>query len=198
MRGILILLVVGFASSGCTSFELTRVRNDLARQAPGVEIGDGYAMSFGRISIGLARWLSGLDDDPDTEIARAVLSEVRRVQFGRYEVNGAFDATTLSMPGRLRDYLEKDDWFHLASIREDSEAVWVVYKEDNGRVVDLLAVVMDDEELVLAKISGNLNAVVAAALSQQDIDIPFFGEDEPVATHPSENAAIEAAMELIP
>ena len=198
MRSILILALAGFVVSGCTSFELTRVRNDLARQAPEAEIGDGFAMSFGRISLGLARWFSGLDDDPDAEIAQAVLSEVRRVQFGRYEINGAFDATTLSMPGRLRHYLEKDDWFHLATIREDSKAVWVVYKEDDGHVVDLLAVVMDNEELVLAKISGDLSAVVAAALSQRDIDIPFFGEEEPVAPHPSEEATIEDAMELIP
>lgn len=198
MRGLLILLVATLFVSGCTSFELTRVRNDLARQAPEARIGDGYAMSFGNVSLGLARWITGLSDDEDGEIAQAVLSEVRRVQFGRYTVNGSFDAATLQMPGRLRSYLERDDWYHLATIREDSEAVWVVYKEEDGLVVDLLAVVLDEEELVLAKISGDLNAVVTAALSQDDLDIPFFGEDEPIAESPSEVEIVDAAIDLLP
>ena len=198
MRNLLILLFLATTLSGCASYELMRVRNDLARQAPEAEIGGGYAMSFGRISIGLARWLSGLGGGEDSEIARAVLAEVRRVQFARYEVKGAFDSATLHMPGRLRSYLEHDDWYLLASIREESEAVWVVYKEKDNAVVDLLAVVMGEEELVLAKISGDLNAVVAAALSQQGLDIPFFGEEEPAAEHPSEAEVVEAAMELIP
>ncbi|MCH8032000.1 MAG: DUF4252 domain-containing protein [Bacteroidetes bacterium] len=198
MRNLLILLFLGTSVSGCASYELMRVRNDLARQAPEARIGDGYAMSFGRISLGLASWLAGLGGDEDAEMARAVLSEVRRVQFARYDVNGAFDAASLRMPGRLRSYLEQDDWYLLASIREESEAVWVVYKEKDDIVVDLLAVVMGQEELVLAKISGDLNAVVAAALMQQDINIPFFGEEEPAAEHPSETEVMEAAMELIP
>lgn len=200
MRVLSFLLVAAIFGSGCTSFEIFRLRNDIARQAPEADIGEGYAMSFGRISIGLARWLSGLGDDEDTDVARAILSEVRRVEFGRFDVNGSFDAAALRMPGRLRHYLEKDNWHHLATIREESEAVWVVYKEgDAGNVVDLLAVVMDEEELVLAKISGDLNAVVAAALSQQDINIPFFGDsEEPVAENPAETEVVEAARELIP
>ncbi len=198
MRNLLILLFLGTSVSGCASYELMRVRNDIDRQVPEARIGNGYAMSFGRISLGLARWLSGLVDDEDAGIAQAVLSEVRRVQFARYDINGAFDATTLRMPGRLRSYLERGDWYLLAGIREESEAVWVVYKEKDDIVVDLLAVVMGQEELVLAKISGDLNAVVAAALSQQGINIPFFGEEEPAAKHPSETEIVEAAMELIP
>ena len=198
MRNLLILLLVAISLSGCASYELMRVRNDIDRQVPEAQIGDGYAMSFGRISLGLARWLSGLADDKDAEIAKAVLSKVRRVQFARYEVNGTFDAATLRMPGRLRSYLERGDWYLLAGVREESEAVWVVYKEDGSAVVDLLAVVMGEEELVLAKISGDLNAVVVAALSQHDFDIPFFGEEEPAAEHPSETEVVEAAMELIP
>ncbi len=195
MRSLLISLAIVFFFSGCTSFELTRVRNDLARQAPEAHIGDGYAMSFGSVSLGLARWITGLTDDQDGAIANAVLSEVRRVQFGRYAVNGLFDASALRMPGRLQRYLEKDDWYHLATIRVDSEAVWVVYKEADGIVVDLLAVVMDEEELVLAKVSGNLNAVVAAVLSQRDIDIPFFGDEEPVTENHVESEGMQAAME---
>ena len=91
MRNLLILLFLATSVSGCASYELMRVRNDLARQAPEARIGDGYAMSFGRISLGLASWLAGLGGDEDAEMARVVLSEVRRVQFARYDVNGAFE-----------------------------------------------------------------------------------------------------------
>ncbi len=198
MRRTLLLLLVVFWASGCTSFQLTRVRNDLARQAPEARIGDGYAISFGSISLGLARWITGMSDDEDGAIANAMLSEVRRVQLGRFTINGAFDAYNLRTPGPLQHHLERDDWFHLATIREESEAVWVVYKEDDGIVVDLLVVVMGEEELVLAKISGDLNGVVAAALSQRDIEIPFIVDDGSVAENLADDAMLEAVREFIP
>ncbi|MDX1420477.1 MAG: hypothetical protein R3181_10970, partial [Rubricoccaceae bacterium] len=67
-RPLSLLLLAALLASGCTSYELTRVRNDLARQLPEAAIGEGYAMSFGRFSLGFAGWIAHFADDEDGEL----------------------------------------------------------------------------------------------------------------------------------
>lgn len=198
MKRLVLLFLSASLLTGCTSFELSRVRNDLARQAPEAKIGDGYAFSFGKISIGLARLLAGFGGE-DGDVAQSILGEVQRVQFAKYDVDGDLNASRLAMPGRLRHYLEDENWEHLASVRTANEAVWVLYREEDNAIRDLFAVVLDAEELVLARITGNLNAVVLTALAEQDIEIPYFNDDEesqPAAVASDE--MLETAAELAP
>lgn len=176
--------------SGCTSFELAGVRNDLARQLPEAEIGEGYSMAFGGLSLGLARWLTGFADDEGGEMAALVLEDVRRVRFGRYDVNGTVDGRRLAMPGRLRRYVERDDWIPLAAFRQQAEAGWILYREDGDTITDLFAVVLNQEELILARISGDLSAVVMNVIREQGL--PGFGPDE---SDEDDEALGEAAVE---
>lgn len=191
---LLSLLLVALVASGCTSFELTRVRNDLARQLPDAEIGEGYAMSFGRFSLGFARWITHFADGEDSEIAQVALREVRRVQFGRYDVEGALDASRVTMPARLRHYVESDSWQHLATFREGNEAGWVLYRERDDAVTDLFAVVLSEEELVLARVSGDLSALVTEVLQSERGRLPIFREAETDREADDAEAVVEAAQ----
>lgn len=180
------LLLVCILLSGCTSFELSRVRNDIDRQIPEAKIGDGYAFSFGKISLGLARLFTGIADDDDVQLATTALKDVSRVQFAHYDVHGEVNASSLSMPRHMRRILEDDNWAHLATIREDNEAFWVLYNEDNETIKDLFVAALDAENLTLVKISGNLTAVVLSVLEEHQIDIPHILEgtndpQEPIA-----------------
>ena len=192
MRSLLLLLAV--VASGCTSFELTRVRNDLARQLPEAEIGDGYAMSFGRFSLGFTRWIANFADDEDGELAQIALREVRRVQFGRYDVGGAVDARRLTMPAHLRRYVERDGWQHLATFRDGTEAGWVLYRERGDAVTDLFAVVLTEDDLVLARLSGNLSAVVTEVLRHERARLPLFREAASEEEAEATRAVVEAAV----
>ena len=191
-----LLLLFAVAASGCTSFELTRVRNDLARQMPEAEIGEGYALSFGRFSLGFSRWIASMaaDDDEDGELAQIVLREVRRVQFGHYAVEGAVDASQLTMPARLRHYVEDEGWQHLATFREGQEAGWVLYREDaDDGITDLFAVVLSDDELVLARLSGDLDDLVVNVLRHEHSRLPLFRDAETEAEAEESGAVLEAA-----
>lgn len=181
---------------GCTSFELTRVRNDLARQVPEAEIGEGYAMAFGSISMGLARLFAGFADDEDGEIAQVALREVRKVSFGRYDINGTLDGTRLTMPSRLRDYVDEREWMHLLSFRDVHEAGWVLYRADGDEITDLFVVVFESEELTLARISGNLSALVLNVLETQQMDFPLFEDPETPAEDKEADLILEAATSL--
>lgn len=185
------LLILGLALTGCTSYSLTNVRNDLARQVPDAKIGEGYAMAFGRFSLGTARFFARFADDDDAEMASLVLRDVRKVQFGRYDVQGHVDGTQLVMPSRLRRFVDRDGWTHLATFRDESEAGWVLYRERRDTVTDLFVVVLNDEELILARLTGDLLGIVENVMQSQDFDLPMFQDgNEP---DPRELATIEAA-----
>lgn len=190
---ILPLLLAGLLLSGCTSYALTGVRNDLARDLPEARIGEGYAVAFGRFSLGTARLFAGFAEDEDGELARLVLRDVKKVQFGHYEVEGAVDGTRVVMPARLRRYVERDGWGHLATFRDAGEAGWVLYREGRDTVTDLLVVVLTGEELVLARLSGNLGGIVQSVLASDRIEWPGFREAE----SDEEAEAVEAAVEAV-
>jgi len=167
--GLAIALVALLASSGCTSFEMTRLRNHIDRDVPEADIGKGYAMSFGWFTMGTARTVLALSDDGDesTEMARALLRHVKKVQVGRYDVNGRVALDDVSTPSIFFAYEERG-WIPVVTVREDDELVWVMAKEKHDDLRDLLVVVLSDDELVVAKLSGNLTRAVTAAMAESD------------------------------
>lgn len=190
-------LLLVLTASGCTSFELTRVRNDLARQLPDARIGEGYALSFGGVSLGFTRWIAGFaGEDESGELAQIALREVRRVQFGRYEVTGPVDGVRLTMPARLRDYVADDGWTHLASFRDSGEAGWVLYRDHGETITDLFAVVLTEEELVLARLSGDLSALVLNVLQHERTRLPLFRDTETEGEAAATEAVVEAAQAI--
>lgn len=167
--GLIIALLALFASSGCTSFEMTRLRNHIDRDVPEADIGAGYAMSFGRFSMGTARTVLALSDDGDESMAmaRALLRNVKKVQIGRYDVHGRIALNDIPTPSVFEAY-EGKGWIPVVTLREPDEVVWVMAKETHDDLRDLLVVVLSDDELVVAKMSGNLTKAVTAAMAESD------------------------------
>lgn len=60
---------------------------------------------------------------------------------------------------------EGDGWEMAVRIRDDDELSWVFYRLDEDTIKELYVVVMDRDELVLVKAEGNLERLVARALS---------------------------------
>ncbi|GAB5535365.1 MAG: hypothetical protein Rubg2KO_16140 [Rubricoccaceae bacterium] len=167
--GLAIAMVGLLASSGCMSLEMTRLRNHIDRGVPEAEIGKGFAVSFGFLTMGTARTVLALSDDGDesTAMARALLRNVRKVKIGRYHVNGRVALTDIESPP-IFDAYEERGWIPVVTIRETDELVWVMAKEKRDDLRDLLVVVLSDDELVLAKMSGNLTEAVTAAMAESD------------------------------
>ena len=167
--GWAIVLVACLASSGCMSLEMTRLRNHIDRDVPEAEIGKGFAMSFGFFTMGTARTVLALSDDGDesTAMARALLRNVKKVKVGRYDVHGRIALNEISTPSILKSY-EKGGWIPVVTTREPDEVIWVMAKEKREDLRDLLVVVLSDDELVVARMSGNLTQAVSAAMAESD------------------------------
>ncbi|MEO0558799.1 MAG: DUF4252 domain-containing protein [Bacteroidota bacterium] len=167
--GIALALAVLLASSGCMSLELTKLRNHIDRSVPEADIGKGFAVSFGFLTMGTARTVLALSDDGDesTAMARAVLRKVRKVKVARYDVHGAVALNEIETPPVFEAY-EKRGWIPVVTTREEDEIVWILAKEKHDDLRDLLVVVLNRDELMVAKMSGNLTEAVTAALAESD------------------------------
>lgn len=168
-----LLLLAALLLSGCTSFELTRVRNDVDR-TPGVEVGDGYAVAFGRLSVGTLRTGLRFGDDAESAALRDALGQVRKVQVARYRLDAAPPLTEVETPRTVTRYVRRG-WTPAVIARDDEAAVWLLARDSKrGELRDLLLVTMLPQELIVAKLSGNLTEAAGAFF--QRIEVAGLGD----------------------
>jgi hypothetical protein len=145
--------------------ELTEVKRDIARQLPDVGFRKNVTLSFGPMTMVLARTATGII--PDASEAHDYLREVSRVQVAVYEMEGTPGDFILETPERLQELLD-DGWEQAVRVREDDQVVWLLYRIDGESVRELFVVVVDDEELVLVKVKGHLDRLLARAIQSSD------------------------------
>ena len=160
-----VLAAVLVPLSGCVSFEMGWIKRDLARdiEAQGeAEVGGGFAMGFGRVSLGLARFSTWVAAPSSTRAARHLTRHVHSVKVGVWPVRGGVDGRALSAPPSM----ERRGWAPFVTVRDSAAAVWVYVREDerDGRLTGLLTAVVADDALVLTKMSGNLSGLVLDAM----------------------------------
>lgn len=174
----LALLLVFGPLTGCTSFEMSRLGHDLARDIERnteATVEAGYAVGFGRMSIGTSRFLARAASPAETREARQLMGHVRHLAVGHYPIRGPFDGRTLAAPRALERY-RGDGWYPFVTVRDSSSAVWVLLREDprDGRLTDLLTVLVGEGDLVLTKVRGDLSRLLLDAV-QMGSDGGLFG-----------------------
>jgi hypothetical protein len=165
-------------TSGCMwTPELSRVKNDIERQLPDARFEKEFALSLGPIALTFARLVTKLV--PDASQASEYLRDVSRVQVAVYNTEALPPVSEVRMPDRL-ERMSDDGWETAVKVREDDGVVWVMYKIDGDTIRDLYVVVLNDEELVIVKARGQLERLVARALSETGgvPGIPRVNRDE--------------------
>ena len=166
-RAVLLVLLAATAS-GCVSLEMNRLKRNLEREVEAdgqAEVGRGVAMSFGWGTFATSRTLAWVFAPGRTAPYRQMSRRVRRVKVAHYPVSGVVDLRRIGRPAILDRY-RAGGWLPLVTVRDSSEAVWVLYRERERdlRLTDLLAVALSDDGLVLTRVSGNLSGLVLDAV----------------------------------
>jgi hypothetical protein len=160
--GIAVVLAA-LSSPGCFwAPELTGIRRDLESQLPGASFDKDIELSFGPVMLTFARVLTSVI--PGADEARPWLHGVSRVQIGVYDAHVGSTAE-LQMPEHLKSLLDLG-WETAMRVRDDDEAVWLLYHPDGDKVREIFVVVLNDDELVIVKARGRLERIVAAALDE--------------------------------
>lgn len=160
----LILVLLALSSSGCLySREIAHTRRDIERQVPEVHFEREVVLSLGPMALRTLRWISGLVPEEEAQQASLYLRDVSRVKVGVYRSEDAAALQHLD-PIRLRRF-ERDGWETAVHAQEEGERVWVLYRERRGAIRDLYVVVLNEEELVLARLKGRLDQLFARIMA---------------------------------
>ncbi len=163
---LLVLLAFVLPLAGCLySREIAHTRRDLERAYTDARFEREIVLSLGPGSLRVLGWMAGLVPEDEPQMASDYLREISRVKVGVYRVAYLPDLDAFDPPALRR--FEGEGWEVAVKTREDDEAVWVLYKERRGEVRDLYVIVLTDEELVLARVKGHLDRLLAKVVEDQ-------------------------------
>ena len=162
---ILTLIVVAGASFGCMwAPGLAQVRRDLERQLPGARFEKDIELSLGPVSLAFARLFTRMV--PDARQAGGYLKDVSRIEMAVYDADRVPAAANVTMPHRLEELMQDEDWEMAVRIRNKDELAWILYRVDEERIKELYVVMLNRDELVMVRAEGRLEGLVARALNQ--------------------------------
>lgn len=167
-RGALVLALACALplTGGCVwTPELRQIKQDIAHQIPGASFDQEVSFSIGPGGMALARAAVALV--PAAHDARVWLKDVSRVEVALYEVSAGEPASRVATPARIEEMLE-DGWEMAARVREPHESVWILYRVDGDSVREMFVVSLDRQELVMVKVKGRLERLIARALTEAD------------------------------
>ena len=169
LHRVLLVAVLAPLLAGCLySREIAHTTRALESDLPGASFDRQVVISLGPGALRLAGWITGLVDrtDADLQAARDMLHDVRRVKVGVYHAAFRDGLDAVELPERLRRVLEREGWTMALRVAEDDAFVWLYYRERRGTVRDLYAVVLGDGELVIARLKGRLDRVLARVMEE--------------------------------
>ncbi|HEU4929320.1 MAG TPA: DUF4252 domain-containing protein [Candidatus Krumholzibacteria bacterium] len=166
MTALLWIAALSPFAGGCVwTPELNNVKQDIASQIPGATFEHEVSFAIGPGGMALARAVTSLVA-PAHE-ARNWLEDVSRIEVAMYDVVRSELPQRLQTPQRIAEMLV-EGWEMAARVRQENEAAWVLYKLDGDSVREVFVVALDREELVMVKVKGHLERVIARALNQCD------------------------------
>jgi len=133
------------------------LRRELSRES-GVEFEKEMALTVTRSGMWIARMVAKRAIGDEEMIS---LKGVRRVEVGVYEVVGLKEGFV--QPGPVL-FEEPPGWNTLVSIEDGIENVFVMTRQDEGRIRGLLVVVTEDDEWVLVRMKGKLDLILEDAI----------------------------------
>jgi hypothetical protein len=163
--GAVLLALAGLTLTGCLrATQLERIGAEIAWQHPEARFQREISLSLGSVPMSIARLAVGLGGE-DAREAKAYLESVSRLEFAVYKVHGIDDFTGTDTPEVIDDLIANDGWEMIVKAKDKGELVWILYREDNGQIRDILLTVLEDDEMILINVSGRLDRLFADALA---------------------------------
>ena len=158
-----LLLAAALMLSGCFySREIVRVKQDFEAQYPDAEFDRTVIVRAGPGAFRTMGWLARLAPDDEVDEIGSYLHAIETVKVGVYQVHDLPPEAATDVPDlpRFRDA----GWEVAVKAAEDDGVTWLLYRETGETVRDLFLVVLEDEELVVVRLEGHLEALLERAL----------------------------------
>ncbi len=155
-RNAALIAVLALTLGGCfTNPDIHTVVDAISWEIEPAELNTEVELRFGSKSVSLARSICGWIED--CEEYRHMLSGIRQVHLGVYDVQGRFDASSLSLSDGLRHDLEDEGWqVVMVSQDQDNEGIMVLTQVIDDDLTGLYVISIDRDELVVVRLEGDL------------------------------------------
>lgn len=121
----------------------------------GVEVEPEFGIKLGRIGTGFPKMFVKSSDE---ELS---LNGIRKIEVGIYDVVDRDGRTGSGLPA-----MELDDWVTIVRARDGDECIQILCRPEGERIRALVAVVLDDDELVVVRLKGRLEKFLPAVLKK--------------------------------
>jgi uncharacterized protein DUF4252 len=148
--------------SGCIySREIANIRDDI-EEIMDARFEREVVVSLGPRMFRTASWIARQVPDVYAQMASDYVGEIDRVKVGVYRV--AEQPTSRQLRIDQIPRFRRSGWEVAVRVEEDGQTVWVLYRERHESIRDMLVLVLDDSELVIARVRGHLNELVQMAV----------------------------------
>jgi hypothetical protein len=158
------LALVGGCKDAPTLFE---VKGAIESELDGVYLERQESVRLGRFPLAMARVvLRPMLHKEDPEVWELIKS-VRRVAVASYRVKPSGALRGLDLPPRIGRYLESGGWEILIRERTAHDRTWVFLRQEDQHIGGLYVITLDDDELEMVRVEGNLERALAVALADE-------------------------------
>ncbi len=163
LRLIAILLVTATVAGGCIySREISHTRRTIEEELPGSRFDRQFVLSIGSRTLRTAGWITSLLPDEDVDEVRRYLDDVDHIKVGIYETEALPD-DGFSGPPMLSRMIQRG-WEVAVRVRDEQDRVWLMYRASRSRVRDLFVIVLNEDQLVIARVEGHLDRILQRAM----------------------------------
>lgn len=161
--------------TGCFGVDgqFKRLRNTVVEGA-NIDYEVDVEFGIGPMLIGFAKKVVSWSDEPDSEIAVDLLSQIKKVQVGVYQLRD-FQLDRSEVRDRMLemvDYMGRNGYDAIIRNYEDNGGSLIMVKshfEHPEKVKEVVVLSFDPNELNIVQLRGNVNEIVDVAVREREV-----------------------------
>ncbi len=169
---IILATVVPFLTTGCLTVDrnFVEIRNDILSSVDGEFVTD-VQFGVGSVMLGIGSTFVKASDDDD--FAAAILDDIDDVMIGVYKrKDNSTNVGDFSLLKKIDKKMMSNGFVYLVKSRTDNKLCAVyVSKTASEHLNKIFVVSLDEQELVIVKVRGNLDRVIAEAVKEKGMNI---------------------------
>ena len=165
------ILLLPLFLNGCIEIneEFAEIRNEVIRNFGG-DFKSEVQFSIGSAGITVSTWF--VDAAAEDDIAAEILDDVSSVQVGVYKKLKRTDKPDMNTLRDIESKMSTSGWKSIVKSCDKEELAAVYVRKDSGEILDRLFVIsLEDDELVLVEVEGDLKEAISTVIREKGMKI---------------------------
>jgi hypothetical protein len=165
------ILLLPLFLNGCIGIneEFAEIRNEVIKNFGG-DFKSEMQFSIGSAGITVSTWF--VDAAADEDIAADILDDVSSVQIGVYKKLRGTDSPNMNTLREIESKMSESGWKSIVKSCDKEELAAIYVRKDSGKILDRLFVIsIENDELVLVEVKGDLKEAISTVIRQKGMEI---------------------------